>query len=341
MEVLLPESVRHQHTHLRERYLRQPQSRPMGQDRRVQARRKDGTTFPVEVGLSTIDTESGPVVCASVSDITERVAAQRAIADLNTELRGLNEALEQRVAERTAQLEAQARQLRAANEELESFSYSVSHDLRAPLRAIAGFARILARGYGPVLDEAGQRYLAKVDAGAVQMGQLIDGLLAFSRVQRLAVTSQPVDLAGLVDSVWEDLAEQRRGREITLRCDRLPRLHGDPRLIRHVVLNLLENAVKYTRTRAAAEVHVGYRGGTGGAGTFFVADNGAGFDMRYAGKLFQVFQRLHRAEDYEGTGIGLALAARIVHRHGGRIWAESAPDRGATFFVTLPTAPTA
>jgi signal transduction histidine kinase len=296
----------------------------------------------LNVSARPLDPRAGqPGAVAVYHDVTERRAAERAITKLNAEL-------EQRVAERTAELAAkanelarrsvqqarQAEQLQEANAELEAFSYSVSHDLRAPLRAIDGFARMLELDHARNLDETGRRYVERVRAGAQQMGELIDGLLAFSRLQRQAMTIEPVGLGSLVDDVWQELAPERAGRAVELTVADLPPAAGDRRLLRHVVANLLGNALKYTRGRDPARIEVGVVEG----GAFFVRDNGAGFDPRYADKLFQVFQRLHRAEEYEGTGVGLALASRIIQRHGGRIWADAAPDRGATFFFTLPNA---
>ncbi|GAA2589875.1 hypothetical protein GCM10010399_19970 [Dactylosporangium fulvum] len=248
-------------------------------------------------------------------DVSNRKAADLVIERLNADL-------EQRVEERTA--------------DLESFSYSVSHDLRAPLRAIDGFAKMLALEHGDALDEQGRRYLGRIRAGAQRMGELIDGLLAFSRLQRQELTNQRVRLDDLVADVWDELTIERGDRDIVLTVGELPDALGDPRLIRHVVANLLGNAVKYTRDVSSARIEVGHKVTAGGDATYFVRDNGTGFDMRYADKLFKVFQRLHRAEDYEGTGIGLALAHRIVQRHGGQIWADATPGDGATFYFTLP-----
>ncbi|MEV0131976.1 PAS domain S-box protein [Dactylosporangium sp. NPDC050688] len=255
-------------------------------------------------------------------DVSDRKAAELAVEQLNAEL-------ELRVAERTADL-------REANAELESFSYSVSHDLRAPLRAVDGFAKMLALDHGDALDEQGRRYLGRIRAGAQHMGDLIDGLLAFSRLQRQELASLRVHVDQLVADVWDELSVDRGTRDIVLTVGDLPDAQGDPRLIRHVVANLVGNAVKYTRDVSPARIEVGHRVTAGGEATYFVKDNGAGFDMRYADKLFKVFQRLHRAEDYEGTGIGLALTHRIVQRHGGQIWADAAPGEGATFYFTLP-----
>ncbi len=289
--------------------------RPHVSGAEVEARRADGRRFPAEVSLSSLDTEDGVIISAAIRDITERKAAEQAIQELNDEL-------EQRVAERTS--------------ELESFSYSVSHDLRAPLRAVDGFAKMLSLDYGDRLDDEGRRYLARIRAGAQQMGELIDGLLAFSRLQRQAMTWQPVHVRTIVADVWEELVIERGDRDIVLEVEDLPAAFGDSRLVRHVVANLVGNAVKYTRERAPARITVGHTVTTGGQATYFVRDNGTGFDMRYADKLFRVFQRLHRAEDYEGTGIGLALAHRIILRHGGRMWADAEPGVGATFYFTLP-----
>jgi PAS domain S-box-containing protein len=280
----------------------------------------------VRLNVSTrpLDPRAGqPGAVAVFHDVTERQAAEEAVRRLNAEL-------EDRVAARTAELALQTEQLRAANAELEAFSYSVSHDLRAPLRAVDGFARMLELDHAPHLDETGRRYVARVRAGAQTMGDLIDGLLAFSRLQRQELTYEEVRLDVLVAEVWDELAPDREGRRVELEVGHLPFAMGDRRLLRQVVANLLHNALKYTRGRETAIVTVGH-----GNGAYFVKDNGAGFDPRYADRLFQVFQRLHRAEDYEGTGVGLALASRIVLRHGGRIWAEGAVDGGATFHFTL------
>jgi PAS domain S-box-containing protein len=300
----------------------------------MSARRKDGSEFPVETSLSATDTHGG-IFLTAIRDITEQRRQQYELASLNTALVNLNSELEGRVAERTEQLEEQASTLRTANADLESFSYSVSHDLRAPLRTVDGFAKLIEQEHSTGLDDAGRRYLGKVRKGATQMGELIDGLLAFSRLQRQSLTTRRVDVAQLVTAVWAELANDRAGRSVELTVGELPPAVADPRLLHHVLANLVGNAVKYTRCRAAARIDIGADSSETGQVSYYVRDNGTGFDMQYADKLFEVFQRLHRAEDYEGTGIGLALAARIIRRHGGRIWAEAEPDHGATFWFTL------
>ena len=239
----------------------------------------------------------------------------------------LNVELEQRVVERTAQLEA-------ANKELEAFSYSVSHDLRAPLRAVNGFAGMVIEEFGMQVPAEAKRYLERIRHNALSMGQLIDDLLTFSRLSRQALNRREVNMTKLVQSVINDLASEREGRAIDFQTGDLPACTGDPALLRQVWFNLLSNAVKYTRGRERAIVEIGCET-SNGEEIYFVRDNGAGFDMRYAHKLFGVFQRLHRAEDFEGTGVGLAIVQRVVHRHGGRVWAEAKEGNGATFRFTF------
>jgi light-regulated signal transduction histidine kinase (bacteriophytochrome) len=219
---------------------------------------------------------------------------------------------------------------------LDAFSYSVSHDLRGPLRAVDGFAKILADNYSDVLDDAGRRYLDKISAGARHMGLLIDGLLAFSRLQRQTLTRRRIDMTALFGGVWDELETERVNRDVELTMGDLDWAYGDGQLLRHVATNLLSNALKFTRDRHPARISVVTEIGDDGGVVYVVRDNGVGFDMRYADKLFNVFQRLHRAEDYDGTGIGLALTARIIRRHGGTIWADGVVDGGATFYFVLP-----
>ncbi len=223
--------------------------------------------------------------------------------------------------------------LEAVNKELEGFSYSVSHDLRAPLRAVSGFAEAVVEDYGPQLDDEGKRYLGLIQENAHKMGQLIDDLLAFSRLGRQEMQMVQVDMTALAQEVFDELSALATGRDIRFTAQTTPPAIGDKAMIRQVLVNLISNAIKFTRPREKAVIEFGY---LPEQGAYFVKDNGVGFDMRYANKLFGVFQRLHSATEFEGTGVGLALVYRIITRHGGRVWAEAELDRGATFYFTLP-----
>ena len=252
------------------------------------------------------------IIYASARDITERKRAEEAIK--------LSHA-----------------QLEAANKELEAFSYSVSHDRRAPLRAMDGFSRILIEKHASGLPEEAQRYLHLVRTNAQRMGQLVDDLLTFSRLNRQSLKKQLVSPASIVHQCLNELRGEQDGRRVEISIGELPACQGDPALVKRVWLNLIGNALKYTRKREVAQIEVGAQTDAQApdVSIYFVRDNGVGFDMQYADKLFGVFQRLHRAEEYEGTGVGLAIVQRIVQRHGGRAWVEATVDQGATFYFTL------
>jgi PAS domain S-box-containing protein len=343
VESLIPQRLRAGHPGMRTQYFAAPESRRMGQGRELFGLRKDGSEFPIEIGLNPVQTDEGSFVLAAIVDISERRRQETELHQANEELarevaertnaeheiRRLNAELEDRVRNRTAQLEA-------ANSELEAFSFSVSHDLRAPLRHIDGYAQMLREDSGQ-LDEQTRRYIDMIGVSARRMGLLIDDLLAFSRLGRNPIKRAPVDMTALVERALQE-ARTNKGQSAQVSVEPLPPAYADPSLMYQVWVNLLSNALKYSAGRGA-QARVVVSGESGGHyNRYRVRDNGVGFDMRYADKLFGVFQRLHAHDQFEGTGVGLAIVRRVIDRHGGKISAESEIDRGATFTIELPAA---
>jgi light-regulated signal transduction histidine kinase (bacteriophytochrome) len=268
------------------------------------------------VTLSPVATEDGTLVFCDIRDTTLVKENENRIRELNDDLKLRNAELE------------------TVNRELESFSYSVSHDLRAPLRAIDGFSQALTEDAGDKLDATSRGHLVRIRKAAQRMGHLIDDLIRLARVTRAEISVESVDLTAMVEEIAHGLKEGTPGRCANFRIEPGLAVSGDPQLIRVAVENLLDNAWKFTATRAETDIQFG-RTESGAAPAYFVRDNGAGFDMTYAGKLFGPFQRLHDAGQFPGTGIGLATVQRIISKHGGRIWAEARPEAGATFYFTL------
>jgi PAS domain S-box-containing protein len=321
IEMLAPERFRQLSPEHPDSVFLGPHSWPMAASLELFGLRRDGAEFPVEIIFSPLETREGALVSGSIRDITQRKRAEE-------EIRNLNRGLQDGNAE-----------LAASNKELEAFTYSIAHDLRAPLRHIQGFSKLLAEDLRAEADPAIREYLRDIVGSTHDMGRMVDDLLALARIGRQELTIQVTGLNSLVDEVLKDIKRDVVDRDIEWKIGDLPYLDCDAGLLKQVFANLLSNAVKYTRPRKPALIEVGQVKGEGPP-TIFVRDNGVGFNMKYADKLFGVFQRLHRKEDFDGTGVGLATVQRIVHKHGGAIWAEAELDRGAAFFFNLALAGT-
>ena len=318
VEVLLPERFRNHHIDYRKGYIKHPTVRPMGQSQELFAKRKDGSELPVEISLSPMTQGSNTLVTAVIRDVSVRRERENKIKELN-----------QTLVTRSGELEV-------INKELEAFSYSVSHDLRAPLRAVDGFSHNLLQDYREQLDERGRDRLERIRAAAQRMASLIDDLLTLSRISRAEVNKKQIDITGLCQEIADELQRQTPNHEVEFIVE--PGLSGqaDARLLSVAMTNLLSNAWKFTSQVTGARIEVSADCGEE-EWVYSVADNGAGFNMAYADKLFGAFQRLHDVREFPGTGIGLATVQRVIHKHGGRVWAEAEEGKGARFFFTLGT----
>ncbi len=331
VELLVPERLRSLHVQQRLDYTQHPRTRPMGHGQGLMGRRRDGSEFPAEISLSPLETAQGRLVISIIRDVTERKRAEEEIRSALREKEMLlkeNGDLEQRVRERTAALQA-------ANEELAAFAYSVSHDLRAPLRGIHGYVHLLEEELGDRLETEGSRLLGVVKGESLRMTRLIEDLLRFSRLGRQRVRKTSVDLVELAQVVFTQATSMVDGPRPQLELDALPQVSGDATLLRQVLANLIDNAIKFSRHSETPLIQIGGWSDSHEI-VCYVKDNGVGFDPGFSHKLFTVFQRLHSEDEFEGTGIGLTLVQRIIRRHGGRVWAEGQPNAGATFYFSLP-----